>query len=178
MKSSTLFRHLTALLACMLLGACASSTMDSVPDEAKLEQYKNAARSSFQGEYARLITERDSGFLTQAQYSEQVNRLEERVVQKAHTLAWESHQMAELERAAQGVPTPAAPQMLNAPSAMRGGAGGSSNYRSSLNQYNNMSGVGGASSMTSSQLNTGGSYNGSGALSTPNYPGSIYDGNQ
>ncbi|MBK8094250.1 MAG: hypothetical protein IPK32_20370 [Verrucomicrobiaceae bacterium] len=70
-----------------------------------------------------------------------MNRLEERVVQKAHTLAWESHQMAELERAAQGVPTPAAPQMLNAPSAMRGGAGGSSNYRlaQSIQQHERVS---------------------------------------
>jgi len=170
-------RHYPAalnLLACALLASCASSTMDSIPTGEKMQIYKNQAQREFAPEFARLSEMREARQLSEEQYFEQYAILEDRVVQRAHTLAWDQHHLAEMERKAQGVPTPDAPMMNMPPNAMMGGAGGQSAYRPAQQQFNAALGVGGSNMLNPSLFDTGTGSQG-GAMSRQNFPGSVYD---
>ena len=162
------------LLICAVLASCATSTMDSIPTGERMQIYKDQAQRDYQMEFARIGELHMSKVLSDAEYKEQYAALEDKVVQRAHTLAWEQHNLAELERKAQGVPTPDAPVANMAPNAMQGGAGGQSMYRPSQQQFNMAQGVGGSSQLSPSQFQTRMSSEG-GALSRQNFPGSVYD---
>lgn len=167
------FSSLLAITACALLASCASSTMDSIPDEAQMENFKQTARRSLSQEYINISDQKRSGILTPAQYNDELAKLEDRAVSYAHSLAWQSHSMAESQRQAMGIPTPTAPVALRAPN--NGAGAGGSSYQSALNNYNAAGGVGGGSSVMPSL----GSMKGvGGSMSRGNYPGSIYDGPQ
>jgi hypothetical protein len=162
-----------SLFACVLLASCASSTMDSIPNEAQMQAFQDQARRSFSGEYEYLGEEMRAGRITDKEYQERLASLEQRVTSEAHTLAWRSHQLAELQRQSRGEPTPSAPVAMGIPNAMMGGATGESQFRSALSQYAMGSGLGGGTGGVSGrQLGQPAS---AGALATPNYPGSIYD---
>jgi len=162
-----------SLFACVLLASCASSTMDSIPNEAQMQAFQDQARRSFSGEYEYLGEEMRAGRITDKEYQERLASLEQRVTSEAHTLAWRSHQLAELQRQSRGEPTPSAPVAMGVPNAMMGGATGESQFRSALSQYAMGSGLGGGTGGVSGrQLGQPAS---AGALATPNYPGSIYD---
>lgn len=169
-------RHPSALnlLACALLASCASSTMDSIPTGERMQIYRNQAQREFAPEFARLNDMRETRQLSEEKYIEQYGILEDRVVQRAHTLAWDQHNLAEMERKAQGVPTPDAPVMNMPPNAMMGGAGGQSQYRPAQQQFNAAFGVGGGNMLNPSLLDTRMSTQG-GAMSRQNFPGSVYD---
>lgn len=165
--------RLFALAACLALGSCASSTMDSIPDDAQLAEYKRQGQASLAQEYMALGDQRHAGQLTEAQYQAEMAKLEERAVSIGHSLAWQNHSMAEQQRKARGEPTPDAPVAIQVPNAMNGGASGGSLYRSGLQNYNMINGVGGAAGATavpSLPASTLG-----GAMRRGNYPGSIYD---
>lgn len=162
------------LLACALLASCASSTMDSIPIGERMEIYKDQAQRDFQDDFARIGELHMTHVLSDAEYKAQYAELQDKVVQRAHTLAWNQHNLAELERKSQGVPTPDAPVANMPPSAMHGGAGGGSMYRSYQQQFNSAAGVGGGNQLNPSQLQTRMSSQG-GAMSRSNYPGSVYD---
>ncbi len=162
-----------SLFACALLASCASSTMDSIPNEAQMQAFQDQARRSFSGEYEYLGNEMRAGRITDKEYQERLASLEERVTSEAHAMAWRSHELAELQRRSRGEPTPSAPVAIGVPNAMMGGATGDSQFRSALSQYAMGSGLGGGTGMVSGrQLGQPAS---GGALATPNYPGSIYD---
>ena len=97
---------LLCAVAAVVLASCASSTMDSIPTGAQMQIYKDQAQREFGSEYLRLAELRHSKVLNEAEYQEELLKVDERVVARAHTLAWEQHNLAELERKAQGVPTP------------------------------------------------------------------------
>lgn len=162
------------LLACALLAACASSTMDSIPTGERMQIFKQQAQLQMQPEYQRLAEMRYAKELSDSEYFAQVELLDDRATSLAHTLAWNQHNMAELERKSQGVPTPDAPVANMPPSAMQGGAGGQSMYRPSQQQFNMAQGVGGSNQLNPSQLQTRMSSEG-GAMSRQNFPGSVYD---
>lgn len=166
-----LIRHTLAILACTALASCASSTMDSIPDAAKMAEFKTAAQRKLAPEYADLASRRGAGTLTEAQYQEELAKLDSQAVSLAHTLAWQSHDMAEKQRKARGEPTPDNPIAIQVPNAMAGGAGGQSLFRSAMQQYSVANGVGGgtnvAPSLPASTLG--------GAMRRGNHPGSIYD---
>jgi hypothetical protein len=162
------------LLACALLASCASSTMDSIPTGAQMQIYRDQAQRDLQSEFARLGELRMSNVLSEAEYQTQLADLNDKVVQRAHTLAWNQHNLAEMERQAQGVPTPTAPVVNIAPNAMNGGAGGQSMYRSYQQQFNSAAGVGGGNQLSPGQMQSRMTSQG-GALSRQNFPGSIYD---
>jgi hypothetical protein len=162
------------LLACAVLASCASSTMDSIPMGEQMQIYKDQAQRDFQSEFARIGELHMSNVLSEAEYQAQLADLNDKVVQRAHTLAWNQHNLAEMERQAQGIPTPAASVMNMTPSAMNGGAGGQSMYRPSQLQFNSAAGVGGGNQLSPGQMQSRMSSQG-GALSRQNFPGSIYD---
>jgi hypothetical protein len=162
------------LVACALLASCASSTMDSIPTGEKMEIYKEQAFRSYQSEFERLVAARMEKTINESEYQTELSVLNDKVVQLAHTLAWEQHNLAELERKSQGVPTPDTPVENMAPNAQQGGAGGGSLYRSYQQQFNTAAGVGGGNQLTPGQLQTRMSSQG-GALSRQNFPGSVYD---
>lgn len=162
------------LFACVLLASCASSTMDTIPIGEKMQIYKDQAQLDFQSEFARIGELHMSKVLSDAEYKAQYAELQDKVVQRAHTLAWNQHNLAELERKAQGVPTPDAPVANMPPSAMQGGAGGQSMYRPSQQQFNMAQGVGGSNQLNPSQFQTRMSSE-AGAMSRQNFPGSVYD---
>ena len=174
--SAAMSRLTTALnlLACAVLASCASSTMDSIPSVEQMQIYKEQAQRDMQPDYLRLADMRHSKELTDSQYFAEVALLDERAVARAHTIAWNQHNMAEMDRQAQGIPTPAAPVMNMAPNAMNGGAGGGSMYRSYQQQFNSAAGVGGGNTLSPGQMQSRMSTQG-GALSRQNFPGSIYD---
>ena len=165
---------LLCAVAAVVLASCASSTMDSIPTGAQMQIYKDQAQREFGSEYLRLAELRHSKVLNEAEYQEELLKVDERVVARAHTLAWEQHNLAELERKAQGVPTPDQPVQLMPPNAMNGGAGGQSLYRNYQQQYNITAGVGGSNMLGSSLMNSMPS-GGGGALGRQNYPGTVYD---
>lgn len=162
------------LLACALLASCAASTMDSIPTGEQMQVFKNQAHQDFQSEFARIDELHMTKVLSDAEYQAQYAELQDKVTQRAHTLAWNQHSLAEMDRQAQGVPTPQAPVMNIAPNAMMGGAGGQSMYRPSQQQFNMAQGVGGGNQLNPGQMQTRMSSQG-GALSRQNFPGSIYD---
>ncbi|MBE7495035.1 MAG: hypothetical protein HS117_08825 [Verrucomicrobiaceae bacterium] len=165
-----LFR-LLALPACAVLASCASSTMDSIPDEAKMAEFKAAAQRSLVHEYTALAEQRQAGQISEAEYQDSLARLDARATSHAHTLAWQSHDMAEKQRKARGEPTPDNPIAIQVPNAFMGGAGGQSTFRSALQNYNLANGVGGGTNLTPSlPASTLG-----GAMRRGNFPGSIYD---
>ena len=165
---------LLSLAACAVLASCAASTMDSIPTGERMQIFKDQAQRDFQSEFARLGELRMTHVLSEAEYQRQLSELNDKVVQRAHTLAWEQHHLAEMERKAQGVPTPDAPVANMAPNAMQGGAGGQSMYRPSQQQFNMAQGVGGSNQLNPSQFQTRMSSEG-GAMSRQNFPGSVYD---
>jgi hypothetical protein len=110
-----------SLFACVLLASCASSTMDSIPNEAQMQAFQDQARRSFSGEYEYLGEEMRAGRITDKEYQERLASLEQRVTSEAHTLAWRSHQLAELQRQSRGEPTPSAPVAMGIPNAMMSG---------------------------------------------------------
>jgi len=169
--------RISALLcaaAAVVLASCASSTMDSIPTGAQMQIYKDQAQREFSSDYMRLAELRHSKVLSEAEYQAELVKVDDRVVARAHTLAWEQHNLAELERKAQGVPTPDQPVQLMPPNAMNGGAGGQSLYRNYQQQYNITAGVGG-SNMLGSSLMRSSTSGGGGALGRQNYPGTVYD---
>ncbi|MBL9185100.1 MAG: hypothetical protein JNN17_23335 [Verrucomicrobiaceae bacterium] len=171
---SRLFMFLS-LAACVVLASCAASTMDSIPTGAQMQIYKQQAQREMGSEYTRLAELRHSNVLSEAEYQAELSKLDDRVVARAHTLAWEQHNLAELERKAQGVPTPDQPVQLMAPNAMNGGAGGQSLYRNYQQQYNITAGVGGSNMLGSSIMGSTSSSGGGGALGRQNFPGTVYD---
>jgi hypothetical protein len=148
--------------------------MDSIPVGEQMQIYREQAQRDFQSEFARLGEQHMSHVLSESEYQEQLSALNDKVVQRAHTLAWRQHHLAELERKAQGIPTPDAPVANMVPSAMNGGAGGQSMYRSYQQQFNSAAGVGGGNQLSPGQMQTRMSSQ-DGALSRQNFPGSIYD---
>jgi hypothetical protein len=165
---------LPSFVACTLLASCASSTMDSIPTGEKMQIFKEQAQRDYQPDFASIGELRMKNLLSEAEYQKQLADLNDKVVQRAHTLAWNQHNLAEMERKAQGVPTPDAPVANMAPSAMQGGAGGGSMYRPSQQQFNMAQGVGGSNQLSPSQFQTRMSSE-AGAMSLQNFPGSIYD---
>ena len=171
---------LAAALFSALLASCASRTMDSVPTEQELEAYERVIKSRMQGEYDELARMRERGTISQADYEEQMRKLNSELAEKVNDAAWNKHYLAESERKADGVPTPDAPVALS-PGAM----GGESFYRPSYQNYGQvtgMSGVGGMGSMRGANeqisnaqtvrqdaMSAGGTF-----LSKPP-PGSVYD---
>ena len=137
--------------------------------------YKQQAQREMGAEYTRLAELKQAKVLSEAEYETELARLNDRVVSRAHTIAWEQHNLAELERKAQGVPTPDQPVQLMAPNAMNGGAGGQSLYRNYQQQYNITAGVGGSNMLGSSIMGSTSSSGGGGALGRQNFPGSVYD---
>jgi len=85
------------LLACALLASCASSTMDSIPIGERMEIYKDQAQRDFQDDFARIGELHMTHVLSDAEYKAQYAELQDKVVQRAHTLAWNQHNLAELE---------------------------------------------------------------------------------
>lgn len=169
------FSALLAITACAMLASCASSTMDSIPTEAQMENFKLTARRGLAQEYMSLAEQRQTGILTNDQYNAELAKLEDRVVSFAHSLAWQSHNMAESQRKSMGIPTPDAPVSLGVPN-MGAGSGGDASYQSALNNFNAAGGVGGGSSVMPSLSGVGSSMKGvGGSMSRGNYPGSIYD---
>lgn len=148
--------------------------MDSIPTGAQMQIYKDQAQREFGSEYLRLAELRHSNVLSEAEYQAELVKVDDRVVARAHTLAWEQHNLAELERKAQGVPTPDQPVQLMPPNAMNGGAGGQSLYRNYQQQFNTTAGVGG-SNMLGSSVFSSSQGNAGGALGRQNYPGTVYD---
>jgi len=170
------FSALLAITACAMLASCASSTMDSIPTEAQMENFKLTARRSLTQEYMSLAEQRQTGILTNDQYNAELAKLEDRVVSFAHSLAWQSHNMAESQRKSMGIPTPDAPVSLGVPNMGASGSGGGASYQSALNNFNSAGGVGGGSSVMPSLSGVGSSMKGlGGSMSRGNYPGSIYD---
>jgi hypothetical protein len=168
------YSTLLSLFVCAVLASCASSTMDSIPTGAQMQIYKDQAQREFQSDFARIGELRMSGVLSEAEYQKELAALNDKVVARAHAIAWDQHNLAELERKAQGVPTPDQPVQLMPPNAMNGGAGGQSLYRNYQQQYNITAGVGGSNMLGSSLLNSTSS-GGGGALGRQNYPGTVYD---
>lgn len=136
--------------------------------------YKQQAQREMGAEYTRLAELKQAKVLSEAEYETELARLNDRVVSRAHTIAWEQHNLAELERKYQGVPTPDQPVQLLPPNAMNGGAGGQSLYRSYQQQFNITPGVGG-SNMLGSNIMSSTSAGGGGVLGRQNYPGTVYD---
>lgn len=170
--------RISALLcaaAAVVLASCASSTMDSIPTGAQMQIYKEQAQREFSSDYMRLAELRHSKVISEAEYQAELVKVDERVVARAHTLAWEQHNLAELERKAQGVPTPDQPVQMLPPNAMNGGAGGQSLYRNYQQQYNITAGVGGSNMLGSSIMSSTSSRSSGGALGRQNYPGTVYD---
>ncbi|MFM7606651.1 MAG: hypothetical protein ACKO8Z_15825 [Prosthecobacter sp.] len=168
--------HLLVLTTGALLASCASSTMDSIPTGAQMQIFKAQAKQEHQTEFARLEELRLKHVLSEAEYQEQVSKLNDKVVARAHAIAWDQHNLAEIERKSQGIPTPDQPVQLLPPDAMKGGAGGGTLYRNYQQQYNVNAGLGGGSNLgpsLRSSLSTG--FGGGGALGRQNYPGSVYD---
>jgi hypothetical protein len=172
--SSPLHTLLTLAATCTLLASCASSTMDSIPTKEQMEGFTQSARGQLSSEYAALSDQRNAGTLTDAQYYQEYARLEERAIARANTLAWNSHEMAENERRHYGIPTAGAAASLQVPNATSGGAGGQSQFRSALSQYNTSTGMGGSSTTVNPSTLSGRVGNG-GMMGASNYPGSIYD---
>ncbi len=167
--NSGLFRLIT-LLASAALASCASSTMDSIPDSARMAQYKEVAQRNLANEYQSLAEERTAGTITEAEYQQGLKRLDDRAVSNAHTLAFEAHDMAERQRKARGEPTPDQPVPIDVQ--INGGGDGQSLFRSARQQYNMANGVGGGTTVAPTLPASGLG----GAMSRGNYPGSIYDG--
>jgi hypothetical protein len=140
-----------------------------------MEIYKDQARREMASDYMRISDLRYSKVLSETEYQAELAILEDRSTSRAHTLAWEQHKLAELERKSQGVPTPDAPVAVYAPNAMRGGAGGGSMYRSYQQQFNTAAGVGGGNTLNPSQMMGTSSMMGGGALNRQNYPGTVFD---
>ncbi|MBL9133072.1 MAG: hypothetical protein JNG86_17815 [Verrucomicrobiaceae bacterium] len=163
--------RLLTLSACAVLASCASSTMDSIPDEAKMAEFKQIAQRNLAPDYIEIAEQRRAGQLTEAQYQEELARLDKQAVSDAHTLAWRSHEMAERQRKARGEPTPDNPIAIHVPNAMTGSAGGQSTFRSALQNYSLANGIGGGTNLAPSLPATGLG----GAMRRGNYPGSIYD---
>ncbi len=169
------FSTFLSLLVCTVLASCASSTMDSIPTGAQMQVYKDHAQREYQSDFARIGELRMSNVLSEAEYQKELAALNEKVVARAHSIAWDQHNLAELERKSQGVPTPDQPVQLMAPNAMNGGAGGQSLYRNYQQQYNITAGVGGSNMLGSSIMGSTSSSGGGGALGRQNYPGTVYD---
>jgi hypothetical protein len=148
--------------------------MDTIPTGAQMQIYREQAQREFSSEYVRLADQRDAKLLTAEEYNRECAKLEERVVARAHDIAWNQHNLAEMDRKAQGVPTPDAPVRLMTPNAMNGGAGGQSLYRSYQQQFNTMAGVGGSNMLGQSIFNSRPGEAG-GTLGRQNFPGSVYD---
>lgn len=163
--------RLLTLLACAALASCASSTMDSIPDAARMAQFREVAQRNLSQEYESLAARRNARTITEEEYQTGLRMLNERAVSDAHTLAFESHDMAERQRKARGEPTPDRPVLIEVPNATMGGAGGQSLFRSARQQYNMANGVGGGSNIAPSLPASGLG----GAMSRGNFPGSIYD---
>lgn len=161
--------RLFTLLACAALASCASSTMDSIPDSARMAQFKEVAQRNLSYEYESLAARRTAGMITEEEYQAGLIKLNERAVSDAHTLAFESHDMAERQRKARGEPTPDRPVAIQVPNG--GGGDVQSLFRSARQQYNMANGVGGGSTVAPSLPASGLG----GAMSRGNYPGSIYD---
>ena len=161
--------RLFTLLASAALASCASSTMDSIPDSARMAQFREVAQRNLSSEYESLAAQRSAGTITEQAYQAGLVRLNERALSDAHTLAFESHDMAERQRKARGEPTPDLPVYIEVPGG--GGGDGQSLFRSARQQYNMANGVGGGTNIAPSLPASGLG----GAMSRGNYPGSIYD---
>jgi hypothetical protein len=170
--------HLACGCLSLLLAACASSTMDSIPTPESMEMHRRNARGAFSAEFEDLSMRKYRGELTQEQYNQEMDHLEERVTSHAHTLAWQAHEMAERQRKANGEPTPDQPVQIQVASAATGGAGGQSTYRPYFQNFNVAAGIGGTANgpVSSSGLPIRARTPGAGgALARQNYPGTIYD---
>jgi hypothetical protein len=149
--------------------------MDSIPTGAQMQIFKAQAKREYQADFAQLEELRLTHVLSESEYQEQMSKLNDKIVARAHAIAWDHHNLAEIERKSQGIPTPDQPVQLLPPDAMNGGAGGQSLYRNYQQQYNITAGVGGGSNALGPSLRSSVSAGAGGALSRQNFPGSVYD---
>jgi hypothetical protein len=115
-----------------LLGCLFSCTTNSsIPDARDLEKYRASAAALFKNERAALEQQRAVGSVTPDEYQRELADLEMRIDRRATEAAWTRHALAEAERKILGIPTPDAPQMIEAPQAgsTMGGTPTQGNYR-------------------------------------------------
>jgi|GEM_PF-3060438 len=116
--SATLFLSLLATFGLVQCGTSTLPTADSLTANAQI------LREQARPEFEELDRRRAAGSLSEGDYQAEKAALEKRISNGARDAAWSRHQLAESERKALGLPTPDAPQVVIAPNALIGGAGG------------------------------------------------------
>ena len=86
-----------------------------MPSAAQLDNYQRESRAAYQAEYAILERERTEGQMDAQQYELAKSLLDKRVQDRADTMAWNRHALAQSEMKASGIPTPDQPIDLRAP---------------------------------------------------------------
>lgn len=112
---------LLCLLAVVALVQCGTSTL---PTAESLTANARLLREQARPEFDELDRRLAAGSLTEADYQAEKAALEKRISNEARDAAWARHNLAQSERKALGLPTPDAPQVIVAPNALVGGAGG------------------------------------------------------
>jgi hypothetical protein len=111
-----MFRPCIPLFAAVLgLASCTQP----LPTVADLEDMQTRVKSTLRYRYDDLESRRSS--LSDEEYEKEKTKLDDLVVSRATDLAWNRHNMAEVERENHGIPTPDAPQHIVAPTGDQSG---------------------------------------------------------
>ncbi len=121
-------------IAALCLAACATP----LPDALAIDEHDAIFRQRYQHSYDELEQQRSSGQLADSEYRVRKEALDEFVHQEAVKAAWTKHSLAESDRKATGLPTPASPVEVGAGG---GGIDGNSFYRPFNDRYGSQSGM-------------------------------------